>query len=69
MGIFEQWKIKREKPKESQPYFEEIVEPSAAASSTAEETKEEVKVNTIDKHPFGGYLSKLVSLTTSLTYR
>ena len=71
LNIFEQWKLRRD-------------EPTAAAEASTEDNncqveeikeEEEVKtparstVNKLVQHPFAGYLSKIVSLVCSLTYR
>ena len=68
MGIFEMWKLRREEPQASAHYFED---PTSTNHQSAEETKqqEQQPLIKLTKHPFGGYLSKLVSLVCSLTFR
>ena len=56
LGIFEQWKLRRK-------------ELPTKDVTNLEEVKEEEVVKKIESHPFAGYLSKIVSLACSLTYR
>ena len=66
MGIFEQWKLKRQEPEATQSYFEEE---QKTAEQSPDKKSYERPVVALDKHPFSGFLSKLVSLVCSLTYR
>ena len=77
VGLFEQFKIKRKEPEwptsnaDTQTTTEKVKEPPAQ-QNLVEETKIEPiakNPNQLDKHPFAGYNSKLVSLVCSLTYR
>ena len=65
LGIFEQWKLRREEPEASAPYFED----SQQAAATTQEFDSSNPLIKLTKHPFAGFLSKLVSLVCSLTYR
>ena len=73
LRIFEQWKLRREEPEASAPYFEEEEEEednaSQQASAATQPTYSAKPTIKLDKHPFAGFLSKLVSLVCSLTYR
>ena len=58
LGIFEQWKLRRDNP------LKKTEEVKTAANEAIEGS-----LHNMDKHPYAGYLSKLVSLVCSLTYR
>ena len=53
----------------SKAYFDEKPNQSATTEEVDEESKEAPALNKLVKHPFAGYMTQLVSLVCSLTYR